>query len=347
MSRLPYRLLIILAAGVILIAAILATSWFVGSPGQGKTLARIVGLPRPAIIAHRGASYLAPEETRAAYLLARELGADYLEFDVQRTKDGVLVALHDETLSRTSDVANIFPGRDKDTVDTFTFLELQQLDIGQWFNQRFPERSRKAFQGLRVLRVEDILEIVEAAPPEVGIYIETKSAHRFPGIESQLVEQLRQRGWIGHLSTSDRTRLIFQSFDPESLKKLKQLAPEVPRLLLVDEVLMAKLGWDGVLKIAAEVAMGIGTWGTGWAFGPDWSQSAGSRYVTTWPWYTGEAHRSGLFVHPWTIDEAWEMWVVRAGGADGIFTNRCDVALRAYGRSLKSDIESLWRQIGY
>jgi glycerophosphoryl diester phosphodiesterase len=116
-------------------AALLAGFWLLGRPSRGEELARVLGIPRPVVIAHRGASFLAPEETRPAFLLARELGADYLEFDVQRTRDGVLIALHDDDLSRTTDVARIFPGREKHTVETFTFAELQQLDAGSWFNR--------------------------------------------------------------------------------------------------------------------------------------------------------------------------------------------------------------------
>ena len=64
------------------------------------------------VIAHRGASYDAPEETEPAYLLARELGAAYLELDLQRTADGVLIAFHDDDLRRTTDVEAIFPEED-------------------------------------------------------------------------------------------------------------------------------------------------------------------------------------------------------------------------------------------
>lgn len=345
MNRIPKLLLAVPASAIILFAGILIISWFLGSPSKGKSIAQAAGLPRPAVIAHRGASYLAPEETLPAFLMARELGADYLEFDVQRTRDGVLVVLHDDTLSRTTNVAQVFPGREQDMVDSFSYSELQQLDVGAWFNHRFPERARDTFRGLRVLRLEEVLSIAEGAPHGSGIYIETKSAHRFPGIEEQLVEELGRRGWINHPPVAGPAPLILQSFEPESLERLKRLAPQVPRLLLVDEVLMEKLGWDGVLKNCANVATGIGTWGYRWASGSEWTQQ--SRYVSTWPWYTGDAHKAGLFVHPWTIDDWWEMWMVRLGGADGIFTNRSELALDVFGRTPKSDLESLWRKIGY
>jgi glycerophosphoryl diester phosphodiesterase len=336
-----------MVGGAILLAGVVVAIWFAALPSKGQALAQAAGIPRPSVIAHRGASYLAPEATHAAYLMARELGADYLELDVQRTRDGVLIALHDDTLARTSNVAEVFPDRATNGVDAFTFAELQQLDAGGWFNQRYPERGRNTFKGLRVLRLGDILNIAEGAPHRIGICIETKLAHRFPGLEEQLLEELQQRGWINESGTTGRARVIFQSFDPDSLKRLKMLAPQVPRILLVDEVLMKALGWDGVLKTAQDVATGLGTWGYAWARGPDWSVSAGSRYVTRRAWYTIEAHRAGLLVHPWSIDAWWEMWAVTLGGADGIFTNRSELAMQFYHGAPKADIEGMWRKLGY
>ncbi|HSN04670.1 MAG TPA: glycerophosphodiester phosphodiesterase family protein, partial [Nitrospira sp.] len=131
-------LLTTIAAAVLAAIIVLIVSRLISDPSSGRTLVRAWGIPRPAVIAHRGASYLAPEETRPAFLMARELGADYLEFDIQRTKDGVLIALHDDDLSRTTNVAEVFPGREKDTIETFTFAELQQLDAGSWFNRQNP-----------------------------------------------------------------------------------------------------------------------------------------------------------------------------------------------------------------
>ena len=341
-------LLATVAAVTVLVMGLLIVSRLISEPSLGKKLVQALGIARPAVIAHRGASYLAPEETRPAYLLARELGADYLEFDIQRTKEGVLIALHDDDLSRTTNVAEVFPGREKDTIDTFTFAELQQLDAGSWFNRHAPDRARDSFRGLRILRLEDLIDIAETGSHRSGLYIETKAALRFPGIEQQLVTALTARGWIDHVESGSSVRVIFQSFEPESLARLKILAPEIPRLLLVDEAMMSKAGWESLLKTAAEIGMGIGPWGYHWAFGPHWSlKDAPTRHIMTWPWYTGQAHRAGLFVHSWTIDDCWEMWMVTLNGSDGIFTNRAELALAAYSRSEPIDLDKLWNTIGY
>lgn len=325
----------------------------------GKELAERLGVPRPAIIAHRGASYFAPEETAPAYLLAREMCVDYLELDLQRTKDGVLIALHDDDLRRTTNIAEVFPGRESDTVDKFTFAELQSLDAGSWFNASFPNRARASFRNVRILRLEDVINIAEGGFHKPGLYIETKSAHRFPGIEKQLVEILTARRWIRPQARGDTdspttepaevsARIIFQSFESDSLALLKQLVPQVPAVLLIDETMMRKDGWNVLLRKAKKLGHGIGTWGYRWSRDPSWSiGDAPKRYLTTWPWYTGSAHRAGLFVHPWAIDDRWEMWMVALFGADGFFTDRPEVALLFYGRADRIDLKPMWERIGY
>ena len=325
----------------------------------GKEVAERLGVPRPAIIAHRGASYHAPEETGPAYLLAREMGVDYLELDLQRTKDGVLIAVHDDDLRRTTNITEVFPGREMDRVDKFTFAELQSLDAGSWFNIRFPDRARASFKNVRILRLEDVMNIAEGGFHKPGLYIETKSARRFRGVEKQLVEILTARGWIRPLprgvSESPRAegaqvpaRVIFQSFEPDSLALLKELAPQVPAMLLIDETMMRKDGWEALLRRAKQVGVGIGTWGYRWSRDPGWStKDAPNRYLTTWPWYTIQAHRAGLLVHSWTVDDRWEMWMVSLFGADGFFTNRPELALLFYGRADHIDLKPIWEKIGY
>ena len=323
----------------------------------GKELAEKLGVPRPAIIAHRGASYFAREETDAAIYLAHEMDVDYLELDLQRSKDGGLIAVHHDDLRRTTNIADMFPGREMDTVDKFTFAELQTLDAGSWFNIRFPDRARASFKNVRILRLEGVLNIAEGGFHKPGLYIETKSARRFPGVEKQLVEILTARGWIRPLrrgvSESPRTeraraRVIFQSFEPDSLARLKELAPQVPSVLLIDETMMRKDGWDALLRRAKQLGVGIGTWGYQWSRDPGWSiNDAPNRYLTTWPWYSGQAHRAGLLVHPWAIDDRWEMWMVSLFGADGFFTNRPESALVFYGRADHIDLKPVWERIGY
>ena len=153
--RYPFKTIIASAVWVGILGLLFLGIGVVLGRSGAKELAERLGVPRPAIIAHRGASYFAPEESAPAYLLAREMGVDYLELDLQRTKDGVLVAVHDDDLRRTTNIAEVFPGREIDTVDKFTFAELQSLNAGSWFNIRFPDRARASLRmsGFSVLKM--------------------------------------------------------------------------------------------------------------------------------------------------------------------------------------------------
>ncbi len=194
-------------------------------------------LPRNIVIAHRGTTYWAPEETEAAMRWARNSGADYLELDLQRTRDGVLIALHDVDLRRTTNVEEVYPERAASPVSEFTWEELCALDAGSWFNEAYPERARKEFVGLEILTLEDVVRIAEgyriARGPNgrrmyqvdargrrspcyekdpmdngnrPGIYPETKEPHLFPGIEKDLARELQRLGWY-HVDTAHMKRI--------------------------------------------------------------------------------------------------------------------------------------------
>lgn len=191
-----------------------------------KEQKRAGDLPVDLVIAHRGTTYYAPEETEAAMRWARNTGAHYLEFDLQRSKDGYLLALHDENLERTTDVAEKFPARKNDPVSSFTYEELLLLDAGTWFNHTNPARSRPAFAIQDILTLEDVIRIAEGKrikrdssgnrvltrsaegrlitlyeddPADngnrPGIYPETKVPALFPGIEEDLKKELISLGW--------------------------------------------------------------------------------------------------------------------------------------------------------
>ena len=134
-------------------------------------------VPQYAVMAHRGSTYWAPEETESAWRWAREMGADYLESDLQCTKDGVILANHDENLTRTTNIEEAFgsgiPSTRRDfylslgfseadadeqlAIDSdgfrpfyaasYYYAELLMLDAGTWFNQARPEQARPAFSG--------------------------------------------------------------------------------------------------------------------------------------------------------------------------------------------------------
>ncbi|RMN94095.1 Glycerophosphoryl diester phosphodiesterase [Pseudomonas cannabina] len=171
-----------LLAAAVMSSLMLSSGLASAAESPGKLLSEKYGLPWPAAIAHRGASFDAPEETIPAYTLARDLGADYLEMDIQRTKDGVLIALHDDVLERTTNIAQVFPTRVKDPVSSFTLAELKQLDAGSWFNKAYPDRARDSYAGLQILTLDEVIDIAEGGANKPGLYIETKVPNKIPGV---------------------------------------------------------------------------------------------------------------------------------------------------------------------
>jgi glycerophosphoryl diester phosphodiesterase len=183
--------------------------------------------PRPWNIAHRGAAAYAPENTLPAYTLGADQGADFVEIDLQRTKDGHLVSLHDNTLERTTNVAGVFPDRARPApddieqkprwwLDDFTLEELRRLDAGAWFDQKFA--------GTRIPTFE---EIIQAVRGRTGIFIELKSPERYPGIEAEMMAALESHGL--HLPGADRaTPIVIQSFTVPSIQTLAAMGTKLP-----------------------------------------------------------------------------------------------------------------------
>ncbi len=101
-------------------------------------------------IAHRGASAYAPEHTIAAYKLGQQLRGDYIEIDLQMTKDGHLVAMHDETVNRTTNGTGL--------VKEHTLEEIKQLNAGSFFNEKHPSLAKKEFEDAKVPTLEEIIE---------------------------------------------------------------------------------------------------------------------------------------------------------------------------------------------
>lgn len=266
--------------------------------------AKLSGVPEPTIIAHRGLSYMAPEETREAYQLAGHSGAQFLEGDIQRTKDGVLVMFHDDDLKRTTNVADVYPERKNEGIGSFDYQELQRLDAGSWFNRAHPEMSKKSYQFSKILKFSEFLQIASEFP-RMGIYLETKSPKKYPGIENHIVRELKQTGWLPDRSD----RIIIQSFDLDSLKRFRIIAYDVKRVYLINEDMEREFGWSKLTDDARLYAHGVGPVG----------YLAGPMNIFT-------AHRKGLVVHFYTINKKWQMTLLRAMGADGFFTDRPDLA---------------------
>jgi glycerophosphoryl diester phosphodiesterase len=247
--------------------------------------------PSATVIAHRGASAYAPEHTFAAYDLALDQGADYIEQDLQMTADGVLVVLHDDTLDRTArGPADSCTG----AVSSKTLAQLQACDVGSWFNEANPDLADPSFVGLRI---PTMAEILERYGPEVRYYVETKSPEAQPGMEEALLALLDEAGLAG--PSARPYQVLVQSFSPESLRRLHSLRPELPLVQL--------------LPIPVEDAMLDDIRGYAVAIGPS-SNLVDEAVVAA-------AHDRCLDVHPYTVDDPAEMARLLDAGVDGMFTN--------------------------
>ncbi len=156
---------------------------------------------RPLVIAHRGSSAYAPENTLAAFMLAAEQGADAIELDVDVTRDGHVVVMHDPTVDRTTD------GQGR--VADLTLDEIRRVDAGAW--------KDAAFKGERVPLLEEVLEVVGR---QVLINVEIKGMSlRGQGLEEKVAALLERHGLID--------RAIISSFNPFALRRAKHINPRL------------------------------------------------------------------------------------------------------------------------
>ena len=165
---------------------------------------------KPLIIAHRGASALAPENTLAAFQRAIEDGAEGIEFDVRIAKDGVPVVFHDSTIRRMT--------KKEGRTSHFTSEQLQNLDIGAWFNGKNPARADEKFSGETVPTLEKLFSFLKGY--QGRIYLEMKgSLTEIFALAEAVVKIVRISDFL--------PQIIAKSFKLEAVEKIKALLPEI------------------------------------------------------------------------------------------------------------------------
>ncbi|GAB2611930.1 hypothetical protein GCM10027269_80290 [Kribbella endophytica] len=225
--------------------------------------------------AHRGGSSAAPENTAASDEVARRGRAEWIENDVQPTKDGVPIILHDDTVDRTTNGSGL--------VRNLTAAQIAGLDAGSWF--------APAFTGQRVPTLGQQLDGLKTRGG--NLLLEVKGAHTRDSV-ARIVTEIRNRAMT--------SRVFVQSFEPEHLRWMHELAPELPLGLL-----RSTLDPDPV-AIAKDLGLS--------AYNP--SDAA----FQTRPGIVAELHAQGVAVNVWTVDDATRWNSLEKAGVDGIITNR-------------------------
>jgi len=245
-------------------------------------------------VAHRGASGHAPEHTLPAYKLGEQMHGDYIEIDLQMTKDGVLIAMHDETVDRTTNGTGY--------VKDMTLNEIKQLDAGSWFNEQFPDKAKDEYVGLKVPTLE---EIIEKFGRGSRYYIETKAPNVYPGMEEELLRILEKHKLLGPNGPS--SKVLLQSFSSESLKIINSINPNIPLVQLISYSAPASITDEEIEEIK-EYEIGIG-----------------ASHARIDEEYVQKVRKHDLLMHPYTVNTREDMERVLDWGATGVFTNYTDI----------------------
>lgn len=239
------------------------------------------------VVAHRGSSGAAPENTVAAVRLALRHRADVVENDIQRTKDGELVVVHDTTLARTTDVEELFPDRAPWNVGDFTLAEIRTLDAGSWFAPEFADEP-----------VPTLAEWGRAVGHRAGMLLEVKSPALYPGIAADVDRELDRLPFFRAALRADR--LVVQSFDHTWLRQYDALAEDVPVGLLFG----GRAPSEPQLADAAT-----------------WAEQANPALGDLTEADVDRIHAHGLETHVWTVNDGQGMRRAIRWGVDGVITN--------------------------
>jgi glycerophosphoryl diester phosphodiesterase len=226
--------------------------------------------PVALVIAHRGASGTRPENTLVAFRRAEELGAHMIELDVQLTHDREVVVIHDWTLARTTS------GRGR--VADRTLAELKRLDAGSWFDRAYASE-----------RLPTLGEVLDAVSLPVNVELKARDDD---GLEARALDVVN--------AADAHERVIFSSFHPESLVRLRRVSAAAAIAVLWSERRLAP-----ALALADRVG----------------ATALHIRKDAVAPAEVRAAHDRDLTIRAWTVNDPAESGRLAAMGVDGIFTD--------------------------
>ena len=245
----------------------------------------LVSERKPIIVGHRGALDLAPENTIPAFEAALNARADGVEFDVQRTVDGHLVVFHDEDVDRVSDGTGMMP--------QMTLAELQALDVGLFFDERF-----------RGTRIPTLIEFFDwAKGNELLLFLELKEPYRYPGIEQQVADLIREYDLVD--------RLQVRSFYHAHLLQLHKIAPEI----ILSELWLNHAPWQAEIVYSTVNLM----------------------YGLCTKYNIVQFHEWGRAVTAWVVDDLETARQLKDWGIDEIVTNNPEHILKIFDEPTKEE----------
>ena len=256
---------------------------------------KLLALKRPLVIGHRGYPHLAPENTLPSFKLAKAGGADLVELDYYHTKDNQMIVIHDATLDRTTDATNRWGGA-KIRVESKTLAELQTLDAGSWFHPPYPGTH-----------LPTLVEAIDEIQKGGGVTL----VERKEGAAAACVAMLKEKGLVN--------ALIVQAFEWSYLSNFHSLCPEQVlgalgppkikgRTLTDAEKKMSPAWIDEAKKCGARIVV--------------WNKEVSKETVAY-------AHKQGLEVWVYTIDDPAVATELLDLGVDGIITNNLSIIWRA------------------
>ncbi|MCU9614764.1 glycerophosphodiester phosphodiesterase family protein [Caldibacillus lycopersici] len=250
-------------------------------------------LPVPTAIAHRGAPYFAPEHSIPSYEQAKAIGADYIEIDLQMTKDGVLIAMHDKSLDRTTDGNG----------------EIHSLNLEEVKQFHATMSTTGTMDNLQSdVEIPTLEEIFQHFGHSVNYYIETKSPYDYPGMEKELLKLLSKYDLLEKTDENGVPKVIVQSFSQESLKLVHKQEPSIPLILLIDQ---------DFSNISDEQLI-------------EWKKfviGVGANYQKLTEAQIDNLHGHDLIVHAFTINDSETMKKYIDYGVDGIFTDHINLLM--------------------
>ncbi len=231
------------------------------------------------VTAHRGFSGEAPENTLAAFRAAIDAGCDMIELDVHLTRDGEVVVIHDDTLERTTSGRGTVAGK--------TFAELRGLDAGAWFDPRFSGE-----------RIPALAEVLALTRNRILVNIELKKGKNFPYTMEELADRTLRVVEMAVMAD----QVLFSSFDPAAVERIRERNPRLPVALIVEKPWMkpAEAGGGTIYPVL------------------------NCRTTVLNEENIRRAHAGGIRVHVWTVNTQKAMARFIALGVDGIITNHPD-----------------------